>query len=176
MFLKTRLTALFLSIFLLVSCSSVTSSTTRTDKCHPPENFNTNDLIGTWESGLSTRHDTIVFKEDGTYSQTTYVESASFDGQTNGQWWVENTPGGIPYLHVEGMSLCVYWEGVDCNSSREDDDIWYDFCEEKWRETSGEGIFLILPPPQGFEETMYKIRLFSLQKSTEGVSVYDYQP
>lgn len=173
MMLKTNPVFLLLS-FMLVACSNTNLDTTR-NRCSSPENLTDSDLVGAWESGLSDRNDTIVLNADGTYKQFIHVKNISFDEEFAGRWWIEKTPNDVSYLHLEGMHLCVYWDGLDCDLSGGEEYDWYDFCEETWRKMPDEGVFLILPSPEGFEATTYKIRLFSLQKSTEDVTVYDYQ-
>lgn len=171
---KNNFTLLLLFLF-LTSCI-ITSPIDKENGCHPPKTFIRTDIIGIWESGLPERKDTLIINEDVTYKQIIHIENISYDYESElKNWWIEESSDGIPYLHLDGMRLCVYWSGIDCELIGGNEYEWYDFCQEKWLQMPDSGIFVILGTPDGFENSTYKLGLFALQKSTEDVIVYEYK-
>ena len=55
-------------------------------------------------------------------------------------WWTEQRPGGGTYVHFEGMKLCDFEE--ECKETRDiiGPDHFYDFCEDRTVNFSGEMI------------------------------------
>ena len=163
---------------LFTSCNTCKQSE-QSDSCGPPiTNFDIKDLFGEWKTGISSDNDTLILKEDGTYKQIIHVESSSsnFDYESSWlPWSMSISDQGIPYLHLDGMRLCVYWEGMDCQITGEGKSYWYDFCKKEWLQTPGEGVLLVLGPPKGIKLPPPGISLFALGKSTDGVTVYELQ-
>jgi len=134
--------------------------------------FIENDLIGTWVSGLPVRRDSITLFENGTYKQViTSNDEIIYESQLN-NWWLEESSLGIPYLFLEHMRLCVYWNGIDCDDERIEGRRFYDFCEDEWIELENEGIIMVLGPVPGFDHPDDQIRLVTLMLSTEGATLY----
>lgn len=164
------------ALFFLSSCA-ITQARNNDTQCQSPENFEVSDILGTWETGLPERKDTLIINADGTYKQIIHVESISFDYESDLEHWsIEKSSDNLHYLHLENMRLCIYWNGFECDRTSKEDIGWYDFCKDEWITTPHNiGTFIILETPEGFEETTFKFRLFSLQKSTFGTTVYDYK-
>lgn len=146
------------------------------DPCVAPTNLSEKDIAGTWKTGISERNDTLVFREDGTYKQIIHVENPSFDYESDWlPWTIRVSESDIAYLHLEGLRLCVYWEGVGCLTSGGGKDDWYDFCKKEWVQMPNEGILVVLGPPKGIKLPGPGISLFALQRSTESTTVYEIQ-
>lgn len=162
------LTALLSLWGLLSGC---TGKQDRETECiPPPETFTEKDLVGTWRYGLDDSNDTLFIREDGTYKQIIHKESQSFDYESEWlPWWVEYTDIGIPYLHLEGMRLCVVWGELDCETVGGGEGKWIDYCHDRSVELENEGVLMVrgvLPrfdqPPRGFH-------LVPFGKSYDGV-------
>ena len=171
---EMKRTFIWLSLaFLLYACGESQPS-----RCiPPPEGFTEKDLVGTWVAvnGWSKRNDTLIIREDGTYKQISYVESESFDYESDWQrWWLEYGNNGLPYLHMEGMRLCAIASGyIDCNVvGGGETAIWYDFCREDWTQMPGEGVLIVQGWPRGASETTRDVDLFLLRR---GEDVWGYQ-
>ena len=111
-----------------------------------------------------------------------YVERTGFSYEGDWlPWRVEYFEGSIPYLHLEGLLMCAYWRQMDCSTGKTntepveagdtkdlfaDEYYWYDYCREKWVQTPGEGVFLVLES----ELAPREIRLVPLTKSAGGTS------
>jgi hypothetical protein len=173
---RKRLFLLLLLAFFFTSCSNLNQNKS-SDSCPlPPSSFTEKDLIGTWKSGIPERNDTLIIKEDGTYKQIIHVETPVFDYESDWlRWSMSVSDKGIPYLHLEGMRLCVYWEGIDCQITGGGQDRWYDFCKKEWVQIPGEGVLLVLGPPKDVKLQPPGISLFALQRSTEGTRGYELQ-
>jgi hypothetical protein len=149
--------------------------------------FSESDLIGTWDAVDALRDSTIIIREDGRYKQTMYVERTGFSYEGDWlPWRVEYFEGSIPYLHLEGLLMCAYWRQMDCSTEKTniepvevddtkdpfaDEYYWYDYCREKWVQTPGEGVFLVLES----ELAPHGIRLVPLTKSASGTSGPTYK-
>ena len=158
-------------VLFLVACSA--NQNDKFDACLPPSNFTEEDLIGTWKTGTADINDTLIIKGDGTYKQIIHSETPAFDYESDWQpWRLEYAESGLPYLHLEGMRLCVYWEQIDCKLPSGNVYEWYDFCQEKWIKMIDEGILIVVGP----DEIIFQsdVRLFSLKIRTEGVTVYRF--
>lgn len=143
----------------------------------PPETFLESDLIGTWAAGPDHRRDTIILAEGGLYRQILDIEQPQYSYESNWQrWWIEYPENGPPYLHLEGMRLCVYRLTSDCNSSAESVARWYDFCRDQIVETHNEGVLLIMGVASQFEQPSRGIELVPLVKDPDsGGWVYQLQ-
>jgi len=166
---------LFLVPMLLFGCKLIQGE--ENSGCIPPsELFTVADLIGTWATELPGQTDTLIIREDGLYKQIVHIERPSFDYE--GEWlpWrIEYKESGIPYLHLESMRMCVYFDGMDCEQVGGGEHYWKDFCRDEWIQTPGEGVLMVLgvperviQPPRGFE-------LVALGKHIEGVAFYQLQ-
>lgn len=169
---------LFLALFLALSMSacSAIEQNNQANSCPFPANFQEQDVIGTWKTGLPERNDTLIFREDMTYKQIVHVRNPAFDYESDWlPWSLKISESGVPYLYLEEMRLCVYWEGVDCQKPGGGKDDWYDFCKKEWVQMPNEGILIVLGPPKGIKLPPPGISLFALKRSTEGTTVYDMQ-
>jgi hypothetical protein len=118
---------------------------------YPVEGFDETSLIGTWRAGFGDSTDTLVFREDGFYRQTTHVESLGFQMESDWQrWWVTYGPSGTPHLHLEGMRLCVPYDLADCESKGGGETSWWDFCEGQMVRMLDGGMLLAMGVPHGF--------------------------
>ncbi len=171
-------------VLLLGACSSKESR-----GCSRPveEGFSESDLIGTWDAMDSLMDSTITIRGDGRYKQTIYVERTGFKYESDWKpWRVTYSDQGLPYLHLEGLLMCAYWRQIDCRTGKTgiepigggdtkdpfaDETYWYDFCQEKWVNTPGEGVFMVWG---GFKLDPRGIRLVPFTKSTHGISGPSY--
>ncbi len=126
----------------------------------PPKEFRESDLIGTWVAIGSRGNNAIQILNDGRYKQIMNVEWQRFSYESDWRpWRTTYSDKGLPYLHLGGLLMCAYWYQMDCRTSRTGietnpgvdtkdpfatEDYWYDFCERKWVETRGEGVFVVL--------------------------------
>ena len=145
--------------------------------CNPlPAGFSTADLIGTWTVRHLDESDTLVIRANGTYKQTIHLTNPSFDYESAWlPWRIEYAEGGPPYLHMFGIRLCAYGdrEIVRCDQTGGGDaSPWYDFCRKTGLPMVGEGLLLIIGPPDGSSQTPGDVALFSLQK---GEDVWAYE-
>jgi len=94
-------------------------------------------------------------------------------------WRVTYSEQGLPYLHLEGLLMCAYWEQIDCSTGKTgiepftpgdtkdpygDATYWNDFCQNEWVNTSGEGVFMVVG---GFKLEPRGIVLVPFTKSPE---------
>jgi hypothetical protein len=166
-------TILMLFLVFVLSACNVSGNT---EQCPPPINFDKKDIVGTWTTGIKERNDTIIFREDGTYRQILHVQTPAFDYESDWlPWLLKYSDAGLPYLYLEGMRLCAYWEGADCRIAGGGKDDWYDFCRKEWVQMPNEGILIVLGPPKGMKLPSPAISLFALQRSTEGTRGYEKQ-
>lgn len=161
----------------LLVCISCSSQDKEQGGCAPPaEGFSEADLIGTWKTGDQDRNDTLILRDDGLYKQIVYVEFENFDYESGWQSWrIENQDNGMPYLHLEGMRMCVYFSAKDCETSGSDDTQWYDFCRDEWVQTPGEGVLMVWGIPEKFIQPPRGINLVAFEGYTVGVTVYELQ-
>jgi hypothetical protein len=163
---------ILLTIFILMLCACSLSKNKESGCRLPPTEFTEKDLIGTWTTG-SDVSDTLIFKEDGTYKQIIQIDTEHhFHYESDWQkWWVNDSEIGIPYVHLENMRLCVYWQGIECDKIGGGDHNWYDFCQSEWIKMPGEGILMVLGSPKG-SPTISSVNLIALTKSTDYATGY----
>jgi hypothetical protein len=115
----TAVAVLIMTTVLLTSCTAFRPrpEATKTPACRPlPENFQEEDLIGTWvaEYNGGVAIDRLVIKEDGTYKQIfmdTLTPSRNFESDWS-KWWLEQRPSGYIRLHMDGMRKCDNLEEI----------------------------------------------------------------
>ncbi len=165
---------LILITLIFVACESKNQS--NKNSCSPPDfQISKEDLIGTWETGLPSRKDILIIKYN-TYKQIIHVESESYNYESDWlPWTYEISKDGIPYVHLEGMRLCVYWQGADCENIGGGNDEWFDFCKKEWVKMPNKGILIVLGTPKELNLPAQQISLFALQRSTEDVTGYNLQ-
>lgn len=169
-------TTLLLSLIFVLSACNGSGQNSKTEQCPPPTNFDKKDIIGTWSTGWKERKDTLIFREDGTYKQIIHVQTPAFDYESEWlPWSLKYSDADLPYLSLEQMRLCVYWEGVDCQIASGSKDDWYDFCKKEWVQMPNEGVLIVLGPPKGMKLPPPAISLFALQRSTESTNAYEKQ-
>jgi hypothetical protein len=177
---KKHFFIVLLIVLLLGACSSKESR-----GCNRPieEGFSESDLIGTWDAMDSLMDSTIIIRGDGRYKQTIYVERTGFKYESDWRpWRITYSDQGLPYLHLEGLLMCAYWRQIDCSTGKTgiepveggdtkdpfaDETYWYDFCQEEWVNTPGEGVFMVFG---GFKLEPREIRLVPFTKSASGTS------
>ncbi len=146
-----------LMVLLLVACSPK-----ELGGCDSPpkEGFSESDLVGTWDAMDSLNDSTITIRGDHRYKQTMYVKRTGFGYEGDWKpWRITYSEVGLPYLHLEGLLMCAYWSQIDCRTGETGiepggpakdiyaDAYWYDFCQKKWIDTPGEGVFIVLSRP-----------------------------
>jgi hypothetical protein len=167
-----------LMILLLAACNSKESSGCPV----PPKGFSESDLVGTWGGGIETAWDSaIIIRGDGRYKQIINIKRTGFQYESDWQpWRLTYSEQGLPYLHLEGLLMCAYWDQLDCRGETgvepvspgdtkdiyADASYWYDYCQEKWVDTPGEGMFMVF----GYKRLPRGIALVPLTKSADGVS------
>jgi len=114
-----------------------------------PENFQESDLIGIWQTeyvpGSDT--DTLVLREDGTYTQRFVCEKCEPEGysvESSGRWWLEHRASGGLYLHLEGMHRCDVTDEI-CRQEGGGggDGGYWDFCEDRTIKMVDEVVLMI---------------------------------
>ncbi len=171
---KIRLSIILLFYTVMLSACSLSKEDRKNGCMPPPQGFAESDLIGTWYHESMRDTDTLIIRDDGKYKQIIQIEYRTFDYESDWQaWWVEYAENRIPYLHLEGLRVCVYTR-ENCDPVPEGQ-IWYDFCQEKWLPMSGEGILMVLAVPERFKQPPLGIELSLLQKRTEGSWSYELQ-
>ncbi len=147
----------------------------------PPKGFSTSDLIGAWDAIDSLKDSTIIIRGDGRYKQTIYVKRTGFKYESDWQSWrVTYSKQGLPYLHLEGLLMCAYWEEMDCTQKVVptvgvgdtkdpfgDASYWYDVCQKDWVNTPGEGVFRVFWVDERFHQPPRGISLVPLTKSSD---------
>jgi len=164
------------AFLLVLSLSACIFFEQKEASCPVPVNFSEKEIIGTWVTGLDISHDTLIIKENRTYKQIIHVQTPAFDYESDWlPWSLKISDIGLPYLYLEGMRLCVYWDGYDCQKIGGTTDEWYDFCKQEWVKMPLEGILIVLGPPKGMKLPSTDISLFALQRSTDYATGYAKQ-
>lgn len=142
----------------------------------PPEEFLIEDLVGTWYTGYISRNETLIINENGFYKQIIhieYTEKPDFDYESEWQpWWVEYTDIDIPYLHLEGMRLCVYEPSLDCEQIGGGEKHWIDDCRNERIQTPGEGVLIVRGVAENFIQPQRGFKLVSFRIHSIDVTVY----
>lgn len=153
------------------------------------EKFPESNLIGTWGGHIESAWDsTFIIREDGQYKQIMCIDRTGFMYESDWQpWRVTYSEKGLPYLHLEGLRMCAYWPQIDCKTGKTgfepvtpgntidvygEETGWYDYCQEKWVKTPGEGVFVVSGGDQRSERG---IALVPLTKSADGISGPSYE-
>lgn len=140
----------------------------------PPQPFKDSDVVGTWVAQTVTFTDTIILREDYTYTQM-YSNRATgdkFEIQAQ-KWWIEYRGIGRPYLHLEGMHKCD-----DLNQCRQQgggggNRLWYDFCEGRVIKMPDEVILIVLGLPEGRKsKAKWTIELYHLMPDPDSSPTY----
>lgn len=174
MFKNVKFQILILALVFFSACT--TNQSKEKTGCIPPEDFSTDDLVGTWKAGGETRNDTLIIKEDGHYKQILHVELDGFDHESDWySWWIDYSDDSIPYLHLENMRMCVYFSAMDCEQVGSGVTRWYDFCQDEWIQTPGEGVLMVLGVSEIFIQPPGGIELVAFHGYTEGTTVYQLQ-
>ncbi len=162
------------------------------DECPlPPQGFSESDLVGTWGGTIETAWDsTIVIRGDGRYQQIINIQRTGFKYESDWQpWRITYSEKGPPYLHLQGLLMCAYWEQMDCTGKTGIEPItpgdtkdpfasatyWYDYCQEKWVDTPGEGVFMVFGVPRASIIPPRGIMLVPFTKSPDGVTGPPYE-
>lgn len=186
--MKQKYTLLAWLVFLLLTACNAEEPKRG---CNWPakEEFSESDLIGTWGGTKETAWDSlIVIRGDGRYKQIMNIKRTGFQYDSDWRpWRVTYSEQGLPYLHLEGLLMCAYWEQIDCSTEQTgiepftpgdtkdpfgDATYWQDVCQNKWVNTPGEGVFTVIGgyklPPRG-------IMLAPFTKSPDGVTGPAYE-
>ncbi len=175
----------WLMLLLLVACKAEAPEETRSG-CNWPakEDFSESDLIGTWGGDIEDTWDSlIVIRGDGRYKQIINIKRTGFQYESDWRpWRVTYSEQGLPYLHLEGLLMCAYWKQIDCSTGETGMETFtpgntidpfgdaysgQDFCQNKWVNTPGEGVFLVLG---GFQLPARGITLVPFTKSPDGIT------
>ena len=166
-------------VLLLVACN-----TEEANGCDPPpQGFSEADLVGSWSAMGSQGNNTFVIREDGQYRQSLIVEWTGFKYESDWRpWRVTYSEQGLPYLHLEGLLMCAYWDQIDCSTGKTNiepftpDDTqdpygdvtyWYDGCQQKWVNTPGEAVFFVFGVPRDPIISPRGVMLVPLTKNTD---------
>jgi len=129
----------------------------------PPEGFSQEDLVGTWQRQTVTGiKDTLVIQEDGKFKQIVEDSVIGMEYESDWhEWRLESSHIGIPYLHLEGMSLCGWSpEEVACEMPGGGEFWWYDDCkEESFQMPEGEVVLIVHGILEQFEQPPRGIKL-----------------
>jgi hypothetical protein len=128
----------------------------------PPEDFSEASLVGTWGAVFpGDRTETLILQENDEFRQVVAIPVFHIDYMSEPhRWWIEDGPQGIPYLHLEGMSLCGWApDEVPCDVSGAGEMYWYDECEDRTFQMPPGEIILIITgvreqhsqPPRGIQ-------------------------
>lgn len=114
----------------------------------PPTGFTQDDLLGTWVAGGPRKNDTLIIRQDGTYKQIVHYDPATgpdLDYESDWQpWWLEYSDTGIPYLHLDGMSICGWNPEIDCDRPGGGG---YDLCADRSLPQTNAVILIVLGVP-----------------------------
>jgi hypothetical protein len=143
----------------------------------PPEGFQTSQLIGTWVTDFGEKTDTLILREDWQYKQIIRSDASINLYESDWmKWRVEYGESGTPYLHIEGMRLCVSYHLQDCTFVGGGDTEWWDACENKIIRMPGEGILVVIGIPERFVQPPLGIELTPLIKDPDSPgSAYQLQ-
>ena len=156
----------------------------------PPAGFSESDLIGTWDAIGERGDNTIIIRGDSRYKQIMNVKPQGFNYESDWQpWKVTHSDQGLPYLHLEGLLMCAYWDQMDCTGRTSitpvtvgntkdpfaDATYWYDFCQKKWVDTPNEGVFMVLGVRGRDLQSPRGIHLVPFTKSSDGVTGPPFQ-
>jgi hypothetical protein len=171
---KGRLILMLFLAYSLSACNTLDQSS-KTNTCPlPPAGFTKAELIGTWASG---NEDTLILRANSTYKQIMHVPTTPrFDYESDWlPWSITYSEDGMPYLHLRGMRLCKYWDGVDCQQIGGGKESWYDYCKKEWVQMPDEGILIVVGPPKGLKLPPPGFHLAPLTRSTDGTTSYEFQ-
>jgi hypothetical protein len=147
----------------------------------PPSGFSESDLVGTWDGTKETSGDSIIIiNGDGRYKQIMNIKRTGFQYESEWRpWRITYSEQGLPYLHLQGLLMCAYWDQIDCGTGETgiepggpakdiyaDTTYWYDFCQKKWITTSNEGVFMVFGGHK-YKRDPRKIRLVPFTKSAD---------
>lgn len=99
MTLKRSLIFVVSTLFVLSGCITPAEGVSR----FPPDSFQENDLIGTWEDFSEIHTDErLTLEPDHTFEQVFTFESGQ-QFKSNGTWELKEEANGCMYLHLKGM-------------------------------------------------------------------------
>ena len=140
--MKTKPSCFVFITFLFIILSMISACENSRPKCiSPAKVFSEKDLVGTWVAGLPQDSDTLIIESNGTYRQIVHIEERQDYESGPNRWWLEFNENNIPYLHLEGMSLCGYNTDISCN---EKGGTVYNYCPNAPKQSSDEVILIIL--------------------------------
>jgi hypothetical protein len=178
-----------LIVAFLNGCTPTSINEPRGCNSFSTEKFSEPNLIGTWGGTIESAWDsTITIREDGKYKQTLCIDRTGLKYESEWlPWHITYSGKGLPYLHLEGLRMCAYWPQIDCKTGKTglesvtisgtidvygEESGWYDFCQEKWVKTPGEGVFVVFG---GDKRSERGIALVPLTKSAGGLSGPSYE-
>lgn len=171
------------TLFVMIFCFLLGACSSSRDGCPlPPKGFQESDLFGTWDALGESEANTVIIRKDGKYKQSMQAswKGPAFESDWQ-SWHLTYAENGHPYLHLQGLRMCAYWDQMDCSGNTRitpirvgdtkdpfsDEAYWYNFCQGKWVETPSEGVFIVMggatAPPRD-------IRLVPFTKSADGSS------
>ena len=181
--IKYTIFAILVTVFCCGACAvwvfnpySILDYLIKPKKCTlPPNGFSDSDLAGTWVARRLNDTDTLILREDGKYKQIIDSKDLSIEYESDWlPWRVEYSEDDIPYLHLEGMRLCVALGSTDCNQMGWGNIKWHDMCQDKWVDSPNEGVLAVLGVPKRFTQPPRGIQLM-LFISTENAWGYELQ-
>lgn len=127
----------FLSVSLMVPSCNAQAPEANAPDAHslPPQDFKASDLVGTWKSewqeGPSSQ--ILVFRSDGTFSQTYILKASGQEFDTQGTWFIVGAPEGCTYIHANGMRYYYGPESFVQSGNRNPDGtpaLFWDACRK----------------------------------------------
>ncbi len=177
----------FIALLMILLLSACNSEETRGCPL-PPQGFSESDLIGTWSAIGSRGDNAIIIRAGSRYKQIMNVTRTGFKYESDWlPWRMTYSEQGLPYLHLEGLLMCAYWDQMDCTGKTgiepsgpgkdpfADVTYWYDGCQEEWVDTPGEGVFMVFGVPRAAIMPPREIRLVPFTKSPDGVTGPTFQ-
>jgi hypothetical protein len=162
------------TVFCMVEFTDATYQPPTPEGCIlPPEGFSESDLIGTWVGSRIDDTDTLIIRSDGKYKQIIHMENPTVDFESDWQpWWLEYYESGTPYLHLEGMRLCVAEPEMDCEQPGGGQDPWRSACDDRSGFLINEGILAVIGTPKEFRQPPRGITLVTYERYYLGALAY----
>ena len=115
----------------------------------------------------------LIIRGDGQYKQIIRMEIPAVEYESDWQpWWLEYSESGTPYLHLEGMRLCVAEPELDCEQPGGGQEIWHSVCDNRSGLLINEGILAVIGPVEGFDNPPRGITLFLYERYPLGSLTY----
>lgn len=172
----TTVISVFLIALVCTSCSLKTHKEGEWN-CRPlPDAFQESDLLGTWQAKYGVGIDTLVLKENGTFTQIYTCHPCesdiSFENSGN-QWWLENRESGGIYLHLEGMQRCNFTDELCFQEGGGGGNRFYwDYCEDRGVKMPDEVVLMVIGTSEDEKDIPRGIKLAHMPPSPDSTPFY----